>query len=437
MSAKLPSPDRRKILAASAAVAASRFIPTQARAASTSSDAIRSFKVDVPEAELTDLRRRISATRWPEQETVADDSQGVPLAMMQELARYWATDYDWRKCEAKLNALPQFITEIDGLDIHFIHVRSKHENALPMIVTHGWPGSVIEQLKIIDPLTNPAAYGASASDAFHLVIPSMPGYGFSGKPTATGWNPAHIARAWVVLMKRLGYSQFVSQGGDWGGAITNVMGEQAPPELLGIHVNFPATIPPDIAKALQCGDPVPSGLSGDERRAYEQLQVLNTKRRAYAQIMGTRPQTLCGLADSPVGLAAWLIDHGDGWAQPAAAITSAVLGRTVNGHPAGALTRDDVLDDITLYWLTNTAISSARLYWENKVGLYNAANISVPAAVSVFPGENYEAPRSWAERAYHKLIYYNTLDKGGHYAAWEQPQLFVEEVRAGFRPLRT
>ena len=437
MSAKLPSPDRRKILAASAAVAASRFIPTQARAASTSSDAIRSFKVDVPEAELTDLRRRISATRWPEQETVADDSQGVPLAMMQELARYWATDYDWRKSEAKLNALPQFITEIDGLDIHFIHVRSKHENALPMIVTHGWPGSVIEQLKIIDPLTNPAAYGASASDAFHLVIPSMPGYGFSGKPTATGWNPAHIARAWVVLMKRLGYSQFVSQGGDWGGAITNVMGEQAPPELLGIHVNFPATIPPDIAKALQCGDPAPSALSGDEKRAYEQLQVLYTKRRAYAQIMGTRPQTLCGLADSPVGLAAWLIDHGDGWAQPAAAITSAVLGRTVNGHPAGALTRDDVLDDITLYWLTNTAISSARLYWENKVGLYNAANISVPAAVSVFPGENYEAPRSWAERAYHNLIYYNTLDKGGHYAAWEQPQLFVEEVRAGFRPLRT
>jgi len=436
MSVQLPPPDRRKVLAASAAVAASHFIPTQAHAA-TSSEAIRQFKINVPEAELAELRKRINATRWPERETVADDSQGVPLAMIQELARYWAKDYDWRKCEARLNALPQFMTEIDGLDIHFIHVRSKHENALPMIVTHGWPGSVIEQLKIVDPLTNPTAHGASASDAFHLVIPSMPGYGFSGKPTATGWDPAHIARAWTVLMKRLGYGQFVSQGGDWGGAITNVMGEQAPPELLGIHVNFPATIPPDIAKALQCGDPAPSSLSDDERRAYGQLQILYAKRRAYAQIMGTRPQTLCGLADSPVGLAAWLIDHGDGWAQPAAAVTSAVLGRTINGHPAGALTRDDVLDDITLYWLTNTAISSARLYWENRVGLYNAVNVPVPAAVSVFPGENYEAPRSWAERAYHKLIYFNTLDKGGHYAAWEQPQLFSEEVRAGFRPLRT
>jgi pimeloyl-ACP methyl ester carboxylesterase len=435
MSAKVRSPDRREVLAASAAVAASNLFPAQAHAAATDG-AVRSFHIDIPQQELDELRRRILATRWPERETVTDDSQGVPLSMIQELARHWATDYDWRNCEAKLNALPQFMTEIDGLDIHFIHVRSKHDNALPLIVTHGWPGSVIEQLKIIDPLTNPTAHGASASDAFHLVIPSLPGYGFSGKPTTTGWNPAHIARAWVVLMKRLGYAQFASQGGDWGGAVTNVMGEQAPPGLLGIHVNFPATIPPNIANALQCNNPAPTNLTADERRAYQQLALLYTKRRAYAQIMGTRPQTLYGFADSPVGLAAWLLDHGDGYAQPAAAVTSAVLGRTINGHSAGALTRDDVLDDITLYWLTNTAISSSRLYWENRVGLYNAVNISIPAAVSVFPGENYQAPRSWTERAYHKLIYFNNVAAGGHYAAWEQPQLFSAEVRAGLRPLR-
>jgi pimeloyl-ACP methyl ester carboxylesterase len=399
--------------------------------------AIRPFTIpEVPEAELEALRARIAATRWPDRETVTDDSQGVPLAMLQELARQWATEYDWRKCEAKLNALPQFMTEIDGLDIHFIHVRSQHEDALPLIVTHGWPGSVIEQLKIIGPLTNPTAWGAAASDAFHLVIPSLPGYGYSGKPREAGWDPARIARAWVVLMKRLGYTQFASQGGDWGGAITNVMGHQAPAELLGIHVNFPGTVPPDVARALQCGDPPPAGLSADERRAYEQLNTLYTKRRAYSSMMGTRPQTLTGIADSPVGLAAWLLDHGDGYGQPAAPVTSAVLGHSTNGHPAGDLTRDDVLDNITLYWLTNTAISAARLYWENKLSLYNDADVSVPAAVSAFPGEGYQAPRSWTERAYHNLMYYNRPEKGGHFAAWERPQIFSAEVRAGLRPLR-
>ena len=359
------------------------------------------------------------------------------MATLQELARYWGTDYDWRKIEARLNALPQFITEIDGLDIHFIHVRSKHENALPLIVTHGWPGSVIEQLKIIDPLTNPTAHGARASDAFHLVIPSIPGYGFSARPTTTDWGPDRVARAWVALMKRLGYSRFVAQGGDLGAIISNAMARQAPPELLGIHTNFPGTIPADIGKALQSGDPPPSGLSADERRAYEQVKDFRAKHFAYAAMMSTRPQTLYGLADSPVGLAAWILDHGDGDAQPAATITSAVLGRTINGHPAGDVTRDDVLDDITLYWLTNTAISAARFYWENKgMSALNAVNLSVPAAVSVFPGEIYQAPRSWTERAYHNLIHYNTPDKGGHFAAWEQPQLFSEEVRAGFRSLR-
>jgi pimeloyl-ACP methyl ester carboxylesterase len=391
--------------------------------------AIRPFHVNnVPEEELTELRRRINATRWPEQETVTDASQGVQLATIQKLARYWATDYDWRKIEAKLNALPQFITEIDGLDIHFIHVRSKHENALPLIVTHGWPGSIIEQMKIIDPLTNPTAHGGNASDAFHLVIPSMPGYGFSGKPTTTGWGPVRIARAWVELMKRLGYTKFVAQGGDWGAIVVDMMGVQAPPELIGIHTNMPGAVPPDVSKAIQSGGPAPSGLSDEERSAYEILKDFSAKGAAYALEMGLRPQTLCGIADSPVGLAAWILDHDKRSLE--------LISRAFDGHPTG-LTRDDVLDNITLFWLTNTAISAARLYWEFPgLPFFDVKNVSIPVAVSVFPDEIEAVPRSWAERAYPKLIHYNKLDKGGHFAAWEQPQLFSEEVRAGFRPLR-
>jgi pimeloyl-ACP methyl ester carboxylesterase len=390
--------------------------------------AIRPFQVNVPEAELTELRKRINATRWPERETVADQSQGVQLATIQKLARYWATDYDWRKCEARLNALPQFITEIDGLDIHFVHVRSKHQDALPLIVTHGWPGSIIEQLKIIDPLTNPTAHGATASDAFHLVIPNMPGYGFSGKPTPTneGWGPVKIARAWVVLMKRLGYTQFVAQGGDWGAVVSDVMATQGHPELLGIHTNMPGAVPPDIDKAAQAGGPLPSNLSAEERRAFEQL-VFTYQHVAYGALMGTRPQTLTGLVDSPVGLAAFMLDH-----DPR---SYELIAQAFDGRPGG-LTRDDVLDNITLFWLTNTAISAARLYWENKFSYLDVKNVGIPVAVSVFPDELYQAPRSWAERAYPKLIHYNKLDKGGHFAAWEQPQLFSQEVRAGLRSLR-
>jgi pimeloyl-ACP methyl ester carboxylesterase len=402
----------------------------------TDSTALRPFRANISEETLTVMRSRISATIWPDRETVDDTSQGVPLAMIQGLAAYWATDYDWRKCEARLNALPQFLTQIDGLDIHFIHVRSKHENALPVIVTHGWPGSIIEQLKIIEPLTNPTAYGGTAADAFDVVIPSIPGYGFTEKPRVTGWGTERTARAWAVLMNRLGYTQYVAQGGDLGSVVTTIMGEQAPPGLLGIHSSLPATVPPPIAKALTCGDPAPSGLSADESLAYAQLQSLYGKHFAYAAFMRQRPQTLYGLADSPVGLAAWLLDHGDGNGQPAAAVVSAVAGHTVDGFSAGSLTRDDVLDNITLYWVTGTGVSAARSYWENKVSPINAANVSIPAALTVFPSEIYEAPRSWAELAFHKLIYFHKAPAGGHFAAWEQPQIFSEELRAGFRSLR-
>ena len=389
--------------------------------------AIRPFHFEAAEGDLNDLRNRVKATKWPEREQVADASQGVQLETMRKLTQYWADSHDWRKCEAKINAPPNFITEIDGLDIHFIHVRSKHDNALPMIVTHGWPGSIIEQLKIIEPLTNPTAHGASASDAFHLVIPSIPGYGFSGKPTTTGWDPARIARTWIVLMKRLGYARYVAQGGDWGNAVTEQMALQAPPELLGIHTNMPATVPDDIAKALQPGGSKPSGLSADEQHAYDQLDDFYKHGLGYAIEMANRPQTLQGIVDSPSGLAAWILDHD--------ARSLALMARVFDGQSEG-LTRDDVLDNITLYWLTNTAVSSARLYWENKLNFFEPKHVSIPVAVSVFPDEIYAAPRSWTERAYPKLIYFNKLDKGGHFAAWEQPKLFSAEMRAAFRSLR-
>ena len=402
----------------------------QAKEAQRTADdtSVRPFNINIPEEALVDLRRRIEATRFPEKETVDDQTQGVQLATIQALAKYWATDYDWSKCESKLKALPNFVTEIDGLDIHFIHVRSKHEDALPLIVTHGWPGSVVEQLKIIEPLTDPTAHGGSASDAFHLVIPSIPGYGYSGKPTTPGWGPDRIARAWIVLMKRLGYTKFAAQGGDWGAVITDLMGLQAPPELLGIHTNMPGIFPADIDGAAFSGAPAPSGLSADEKIAYERLQFVYQKGIAYGFQMGLRPQTLCGIADSPVGLAAYFLDHD--------ARSYELIARVFNGQSEG-LTRDDILDNITITWLTNTALSGARLYWEYwGKGYFNAKGVSIPVAVSVFPDELYPAPRSWAEKAYPKLIHYNRLPKGGHFAAWEQPQLLSEEIRVGLRPLR-
>jgi pimeloyl-ACP methyl ester carboxylesterase len=399
---------------------------------STAATDLRPFQIEIPEEALVELRRRIAATQWPERETVPDSSQGVPLAPMQKLARHWATDYDWRRCEATLNALPQFVTELDGLDIHFLHVRSQHEDALPLVINHGWPGSIVEQLKLIDPLTNPTAHGASPADAFHVVIPSMPGYGFSAKPTTTGWGPERMATAWAELMARLGYRRYVAQGGDWGAFVVDQMGLQAPEGLLAIHTNMPATVPADVDRASLAGEPPPAGLSAEERRAYEQL--LRTYQQVeYARYMAARPQTLYGIADSPVGLAAWLLDHNDADGQPAAAVAAA-LDRTAS--PTGELTRDEVLDNITLYWLTNTGVSASRLYWEYKGGFFNAKGVTIPVAVTVFPSEQYQAPRSWTEQAYPNLIYYHQADRGGHFAAWEQPQLFSEELRAAFRSLR-
>jgi pimeloyl-ACP methyl ester carboxylesterase len=447
----LEKPARRGFLARSAGALSVLAFPLYAQSTTTSTgdtmsetlspqrskqaagkDAIRPFRVNVPEAELAEMRRRIKATKWPEKETVTDASQGVQLATTQALARYWATEHDWRKVEARINAVPNFMTEIDGLDIHFIHARSRHENALPMIVTHGWPGSIIEQLKIIDPLTNPTAHGGSASDAFHLVIPSLPGYGFSDKPTAPGWNPVSIAKAWATLMQRLGYTKYVAQGGDWGNAISEVMALQQPSGLLGIHTNMAATVPPDVSKALAVGGPPPAGLSPDEKHAWDQLDDFYKNGLGYALEMNNRPQTLYGIADSPVGLAAWMIDHD---------IRSyRIIARAFDGKSEG-LTRDDVLDNVTLYWLTNTAISSARLYWDTRHnlpagGFFDARGVKLPVAVSAFADEIYQAPRTWAEKAYSKLVYYKAHDRGCHFAAWEQPELFVEDVRAGFKSLR-
>lgn len=401
--------------------------PASAPAATPATEGIRPFSYHATDEQLADLRRRIDATKWPSRETVTDATQGVQLATMRELARYWRNEHDWRKVEARLNSLPQFITTIDGVDIHFIHVRSRHPNALPVIVTHGWPGSIIEQLKIIEPLTEPTRSGGTASDAFDVVIPSLPGHGFSGKPTTTGWDPIRIANAWVVLMKRLGYSRFVAQGGDWGNAVTEQMALLAPPELVGIHTNMPATVPADVSKALSSGAAAPAGLSADERHAYDQLDFFYKNGLSYAQEMGHRPQTLYALDDSPIGLAAWMLDHD--------ARSYELIARVFDGKREG-LTRDDVLDNVTLYWLTTTGVSSARLYWESKLDFFAPKGIKIPVAVSAFPDELYQAPRSWTERAYPKLVYFHKLEKGGHFAAWEQPQIFASELRASFRTLR-
>ncbi|QNB15372.1 epoxide hydrolase family protein [Paraburkholderia tropica] len=417
------SPMRRSLLTATAAAGVLSLFPEAIYASAATPD-IRPFKANIPDSALDDLRRRLANTRWPGKETVADESQGVKLARMQQLVQYWGTGYDWRKGEAKLNAFPMFITEIDGLDIQFIHVRSRHANALPLIMTHGWPGSIFELIKAIGPLTDPTAYGASADDAFHVVVPSLPGFGFSGKPAQPGWGSDHIARAWGVLMARLGYERFVSQGGDCGSVISQRMAMQHVKGLIGIHVNMPATVPPDIARHLALDDPAPAGLSADEKRAYEKLSVFYRDNCGYSAMMVTRPQTVgYALADSPVGQAAWMYDKISQWTYS-------------GGIPEHSLTRDEILDDISLYWLTNSATSSAQIYWEDHSNNFNAVDIGLPTAITVFPGEIYQAPRSWAERAYHNLVYFNTVEKGGHFAAWEEPLLFAQEVRAGFRPMR-